>query len=304
MSFRLATFNVLDLFEHDPEPPGFTDAKLAFIARELTRADADIVALQEVGSEALVDRLIKREAASLGYQSVAFGPADRRGIRNAILSRLPAVHTQVHNAASLRFPRFVDGDPEPFGDRIPLRRGLLHVRIATPGGPVDVMVVHFKSKLGRMMQDADGQDLVDVSARGFAEAQLRSLVLRSAEALFVRGVVDDLLAPGSAQIAIAGDFNDTLDSIPVQIVSGMGRGLDPALVLRPAASLVADDRRFSARHSPGPALIDHVLTSATLADRLVGCEIFNESLRDHGPHDPTAPPATDSDHALVVCTFS
>ena len=304
MSFRLATFNVLDLFEHDPEPPGFIDAKVGFIARELTRGDADVVALQEVGSEALVDRLVTREAASLGYRHVAFGPADRRGIRNAILSRLPLLATQVHNATSLKFPRFVDTDPEPFAERIPLRRGLLHVRVDAAGGPVDVMVVHFKSKLGRMMQDAAGQDLLDVTARGFAEAQLRSLVLRSAEALFVRGVVDDLLAAESARIAVVGDFNDTLDSIPVQIVTGMGRVLDPSLVLRPAAALVAEDRRFSARHGSSPQLIDHVLASPALADRLVGCEIFNESLRDHGPFDPNAAPVTDSDHALVVCTFS
>ena len=153
------------------------------------------------------------------------------------------------------------------------------------------------------MQDEAGQDILDASARGYAEAQLRSLVLRSAEALFVRGLVDGLLTDGHDKLVVLGDFNDTLDSLPVQIVRGTGRDLDPALVLEPAAARVPEERRFSTRHGSRPQLIDHVLLSPALAARLQACEIFNEALRDHGPYDPDAPPATDSDHAAVLATF-
>ncbi len=304
MTLRIATHNLLDFFEPDAEmPPGWLAAKLAFVAAGLRRANADVVALQEVGSEALVRRLVESEVPELGYTHVAFAPGDRRGIRCAILSRLPVLETHVHAAASLRFPRFVESDPEPFGERIPLRRPLVHVRVDSSLGPVDVVTLHFKSKLGRHMQDASGQDVLDASARGYAEAQLRSLVLRSAEALFVRGLVDGLLTEGHDKLAVLGDYNDTLDSLPVQIVRGTGRDLDPALVLEPAAARVPEDRRFTARHGSTPQIIDHVLLSPALAARLHTCEIFNEELRDHGPYDPEAPPATDSDHALVLAVF-
>lgn len=305
MTLRIATHNLLDFFEPSPEaPPSFLEEKMAFVASGLRRADADVVALQEVGSEPLVERLAKRELAGLGYAHVAFAPPDRRGIRCAILSRLPVLETHVHAAGSLRFPRFVESDPEPFGERIPLRRPLVHLRVSSELGPVDVLTLHFKSKLGRAMQSDAGEDLFDATARGFAESQLRSLVLRSAEALFVRGLVDGLLAEGHDKVAVVGDFNDTLDSLPVQIVSGTGRDLDPALVLSPAAALVPEARRFSARHGSRPQLIDHILVSQSLAQHLAGCEIFNEALRDHGPYDPEAPPATDSDHAVVLATFA
>ncbi len=304
MTLRIATFNVLDFFELEGDHEQVTRGKLAFVAEQLRRADADVVALQEIGSEALLHRLVTVELAALRYGHVAVGAGDRRGIRNAILTRLPVLHSEVHTASSLTFPRFVDVDPEPFGQRIPLRRGVPHVRVASSSGPVDVLAVHFKSKLGRSMQDTTGEDLLDLTARGFAEAQMRSLVLRAAESLFVRGLVDDLLAQGHERIAVAGDCNDTLDSLPVQIVCGAGRGLDPALVLQPATAVVPDASRFSARHGGVAQLIDHVLVSRALSEALRGCEIFNESLRDHGPYDPNAPPATDSDHALVVATFN
>lgn len=304
MTLRIATHNLLDFFEPRPEmTPGWLEAKLAFVAANLRRADADVVALQEVGSEDLVRRLVESEVPELRYRHVAFGPGDKRGIRNAILSRLPVLETHVHAATSLKFPRFVDADPEPFGERIPLRRPLVHVRVQSPVGPVDVITLHFKSKLGRPMQDEAGQDILDASARGYAEAQLRSLVLRSAEALFVRGLVDGLLTEGHDKLVVLGDFNDTLDSLPVQIVRGTGRDLDPALVLEPAAARVPEERRFSARHGSSPQIIDHVLLSPALAAQLQVCEIFNEELRDHGPYDPDAPPATDSDHALVLAAF-
>lgn len=305
MTLRIATYNMLDFFEPAPELPAtFLEEKVAFAANALRRADADVVALQEVGSDALALRLARTELAALGYEHVVFAPPDRRGIRNAILSRLPVLETHVHAAASLGFPRFVETDPEPFGERIPLRRPLVQVRVSSQLGPLDVITLHFKSKLGRAMQTEAGEELLDMTARGFAEAQLRSLVLRSAEALFVRGLIDGLLGDGHDKLVVLGDFNDTIDSLPVQIVLGTGRDLDPSLVLSPAAARVPEERRFSARHGSRAQLIDHILVSAGLAQHLEGCEIFNEALRDHGPYDPNAPPAVDSDHAVVLATFA
>src|SRR5436305_1999276 len=132
----LATWNVKDLFEG----PGL-DAKLEHLAERLAALDADVVALQEIGSEPALARL----AARLGYAPPMFATADARGIRNAALVR-PGVGVRawrVHTARHLDFPRFDPSDPPPFGERIPLRRGVLHVELAPLG--LHVFVVHFKS---------------------------------------------------------------------------------------------------------------------------------------------------------------
>ena len=51
--------------------------------------------------------------------------------------------------------------------------------------------------------------MAPVTSRAFAEGRLRSLVWRAAEALFVRGLVDDLLAADrEGHIVVAGDLND------------------------------------------------------------------------------------------------
>jgi endonuclease/exonuclease/phosphatase family metal-dependent hydrolase len=305
MPLRLATFNLLDFFDPScPEEAGLVEDKLQNIAAILRRADADVVALQEVGSEALLGRLTGLALADMGYRSTTLAAPDRRGIRNAIVSRLPVLEARVHAASSLPFPRMVDGDPPPFDGRIPLRRGVVHVRVdAGALGPVDVLTLHFKSKLGAPMKTSEGVDIDDPSPRGRAEAELRSLVQRSAEALFVRGAVDELLREPDRQVCVMGDFNDGLYELPVRIVRGAMRDVDPGLVLTGAADRVPPDRRFSVMHGGRRDLIDHILCSASLAARLGGAAILNEALRDHGPPMPDAPPAPDSDHALVVAWF-
>src|SRR5687768_14939087 len=123
MPLRLATFNLKDFFlpRAEPERP-IVEAKVANVAKELRRANADVVALQEVGAPELVERLVENELKDLGYGAPVLGTQDKRGIRNAILSRFPIQWSQVHTAAALPFPKFVEGDPDPFPGRIPLRR--------------------------------------------------------------------------------------------------------------------------------------------------------------------------------------
>lgn len=306
MALRLATFNLKDFFlpRSDGERATF-EAKVANVARELRRAGADVVALQEVGAPELLDRLVTRELADLGYGAPVVGTEDKRGIRNAILSRLPVLWSQVHTAKVLPFPKFVEGDPEPFPGRIPLRRGVVHVRVDAGGGlgEVDVMTAHFKSNLPAPMKSKAGAELPDTSLRGHGESAVRSLVQRAAEALYVRGLVDEVLTalPDHA-ICVMGDLNDTVDSLPVRLL----RGIDPLsrFVLHPVAPDVPEERRFSCFHGGGPALIDHLLLSERLHRTKKEVSIFNEALRYHGPHVEGEIPLTeDSDHALVTALF-
>jgi endonuclease/exonuclease/phosphatase family metal-dependent hydrolase len=299
----LATFNVKDLLEPQNEDDrALLPAKLDAIARVVRACDADVVGLQEVGPVELLAAVLARLVGS-GYGEPVIGTADGRGIRCALLSRLPIVAAQVHTAAALSFPVFRAGDPEPFGDRIPLRRGVVHARVESPGiGPVDVMVVHFKSALPRPLRDADGVDVPAETPKARAEGRVRSLVSRAAEALYVRGLVDDVLAADpSAEVAVVGDLNDSPDSPVIRAMRGEGPGelFDCAAGIDAAA-------RFSSIHAGVPGQIDHVLVTAGLYARLVDARFLNESLRDHGAFDPEKDRylTVDSDHAPLVVRFA
>jgi len=305
MPLRIATFNLKDFFlpRSDAER-GVSVAKFNNIAMNLRRANADVVALQEVGEEQQLDRLVKELAGDLGYGAPVVGSADKRGIRNVVLSRLPILWSQVHTHKTLPFPRFIEGDTEPFGDRIPLRRGIVHVRVETPDlGEVDVMTMHFKSNLPVPMRTLDGREILDTTPRGRAESALRSLVQRAAEAVYVRGLVDDVFkALPDHAICVLGDLNDHFDSLPVRIVRGLGEPSN--LMLGAVAELLAPEQRYSCFHGNQKTLIDHVLVSERLFRAARNYEIYNEALRYHGPHVDQTPPTEDSDHALCVAEFA
>lgn len=131
---------------------------------------------------------------------------------------------------------------------------------------------------------------------------MRSLVQRAAEALYVRGLVDDLLK-GSPDhhVCVLGDLNDRAESLPVRIVKGMGE-LTSGMLVSCADSLPAE-QRFSCFHANEKSMIDHILVSERLHRELRSYAIFNEALRYHGPHVEPMPLTEDSDHALCVAAF-
>jgi len=298
VGLSLATFNVKDLLPPASDTArAALPAKLDWIARMLRAVDADVVGLQEVGSAELLAAVAERMGSPTALHQV-MGTTDARGIGCALLSRLPVLETRVHTAESLAFPVFVAGDSPPFGARIPLRRGIVHTRVETPVGPVDVLVAHFKSSRPVGMRDASNQEVPPRTAREAADATLRSLVWRAAEALYVRGLVDQILeARPGARVAVTGDFNDVphstvlrclrADAGAVGALADCTTGVDPA-------------RRFSCFHGDSRVQIDHVLASESLRALLVGARFFNDSLRVHDVTDTLAP---DSDHAPLVVRF-
>lgn len=304
MPLRIATFNLKDFFlpRSDAER-SVAPGKFANIAANLRRAHADVVALQEVGEEQQVERLVK-ELADLGYGAPVFGTADQRGIRCVLLSRLPILWSQVHTQKALPFPRFFENDAEPFVDRIPLRRGIVHIRVDTKDlGEVDVMTTHFKSNLPVPQRSADGRFIEDKTPKARAESALRSLIQRAAEAIYIRGLVDDVLqASPDHAVCVLGDLNDHHDSLPVRIVRGLGEPRKD--MLASCAELLSIDKRYSCFHGEEKTLIDHILVSERLFRAARSFEIYNDRLRFHGAHVEPIAPTEDSDHALCVAEFA
>jgi endonuclease/exonuclease/phosphatase family metal-dependent hydrolase len=301
MSLSLATFNVKNLLDPcDEAARSLLPRKLDEIARMVRACDADVVGLQEVGPVELLDAVASR-LQDCGYGGPIVGTPDSRGIRCALLARVRVVAAGVRTAEALSFPVFYAGDPQPFGTRIPLRRGIVHARVEAPGlGGVDVFVAHFKSPLPLALRDASGADVEPSGPREYAEGVLRSLVWRAAESLYVRGLVDEVLAREPvAHVAVVGDLNDVPGSPTVRALRSEGPG-----ELFDCATVVAPDARFSVLHRGRPTQIDHALATAGLHARLVGAHFLNAELRDHGVFDPerAEPTTVDSDHApLVVC---
>jgi endonuclease/exonuclease/phosphatase family metal-dependent hydrolase len=310
MPFSVATFNVKNLLEPSSERErAVLPQKLAFIARALGACDADVVGLQEVGSAELVRAVLERPEAPRGYGEPLLGPADARGIRCALLSRLRVVSARVHTASALPFPAFVAGDPAPFGARIPLRRGVVHARVDAVGlGTTDVMVVHFKSPRPVAERDASGgeREAGPASPRARAEGALRSLVWRAAEALHVRGIVDEVLRSafpesGPARVVVVGDMNDGPDSPVLRTLRAWGDG-----ALLDCTSIAPPSARFSIIHEGRHTQVDHVLASASLFERLRTARFLNEELREHDGASPAEADAmtVDSDHAALVAHFA
>ena len=71
---RLATFNLKDFFlPRRPEENAVVEGKMEKLAASLRRARADVVAFQEVGAPELIERLVTKEVADLGYGAPVMG---------------------------------------------------------------------------------------------------------------------------------------------------------------------------------------------------------------------------------------
>jgi endonuclease/exonuclease/phosphatase family metal-dependent hydrolase len=302
MSLSLATFNVKNLLEpRDEAGRSLLPRKLDEVARMVRTCNADVVGLQEVGPVELLHAVAAR-LQDCGYGEPIVGTPDSRGIRCALLARVRVVAAGVRTAEALSFPVLCAGDPEPFGARISLRRGIVHARVEAPGlGEVDVFVAHFKSPLPLALRDASGAEVEPSGPREHAEGLLRSLVWRAAESLYVRGLVDEVLAREPvAHVAVVGDLNDLPGSPTLRALRSEGAG-----ALFDCAAVAAPDARFSVLYRGRPAQIDHALATAGLHARLVGAHFLNAELRDHGVFDPEREElmTVDSDHAPLVVSF-
>ncbi len=98
-------------------------------------------------------------------------------------------------------------------------------------------------------------------------------------------------------MALVGDLNDVIDSVPVRLV----RAVDPPLYA--CANLVPESARFSTLHGERRTQIDHVLICSALQPALRSAQFFNTGLRDHGGIGDDQP-TDDSDHALFLTRFA
>ncbi len=308
----VGTWNLENLFRPAADADGDVvqayEDKLANLAGVIGDVDVDVLAVQEVGEpEALED--LRGRLDGEWHSALSQFP-DGRGIRVGFLSRL-----ELSDVDDVReFPDGleavqVDDDGELLAE---MGRGALRVRVTHMDSDVDLVTCHLKSKLltfpgGRFVPRDEGE-----RARfgGYA------LYRRASEAVTVRAYASELLDGQGQQraVIVLGDLNDEPPAATTQILLGPpgseigSPGFDrpdggDASRLWNIAPLIPEQRRFSRRFRGRGELIDHVLVSHALVDRV--------EQADTGPaeppsitEDPTerrAQPA--SDHALVWARF-
>ena len=266
----IACYNMLNLFDVYDDPyhsDEGTAAKprpaLEMLAESIRALDADVLALVEVENRTILEHFNKALLAGMGYEHVVLTEGnDRRGIDVALLSRVP-----VGPVTSYRHLRFPDANGESI---ISFRRDLLQVRIEPEDGlPLDIFVVHFKSKGG---------------------SEDEGLSLRLAEARATREIMDRILAQDAqATFLVCGDFNDFIDSESLTALIGSG---DTALVS--FVEELPEDGRVTYNQEPYISMIDFILASPAMAQRY-----------ESGSYriTPGSPETTGSDHNPVVARF-
>ncbi|MGA1265866.1 MAG: endonuclease/exonuclease/phosphatase family protein [Phycisphaerales bacterium] len=282
-AIRLACFNVENLFdgqddpalsgEHDDLAMATDETRLGNIAAAIRELDADVLALEEVESEACLKWFRDTYLKDLGYEHLASQDVGYdRGVEQSVLSRFPIeqvrtfTDTRLSEALS-RLPadpaaRRKQGwaDPSRLANDGFQRSPLLASVRVPDGSLLQLIVVHFK---------AGGKKL----------AHQREL-----EALSVAGIVEEILRKDpSAQVAGLGDFNATpnqkaarllreketgglVSAYEVRPDAGKGRGQDQGDDARRTHlthSFVPDDQKGK----PIERAIDFILLSPALFDK-------------------------------------
>lgn len=297
-TLRIATINCLNLAlagrriydGFAPYTPDEYIAKTQWLATLLDRLAADFVLVQEVFHEQALSDVV-RQTASRGR---AFGFAVPLADENNTRPRLGLVWRQPWQ------PRVESIADLPPGCAVPVPERGEHAQFSRPllratvplgnGAALTLLNVHLKS---RRPEYVDGEDRDDPNAE--ARAQLRSLIIRGAEAAAVRRLVVEATHRSRAPLVVAGDFNDAPGAVTTQIVADTSWKSDDRpqrdcmlfdaldVVRRPAPGR-GRDVAYTILHGGEPERIDHVLVSEEFvaqSKHAIGHVAAVEILADH-----------------------
>lgn len=278
-AFTVCTFNVEN---YCGVPKGNraakTDPAKQAVVSALVEIRPDILALQEVCSEqALTDLRERLGQGGLRFPHWEFVPSPDPYVHVAVLSRFPITRRNSHTNESFILN----------GRRHSVGRGFGEVDIElSPTYRITLLVAHLKSKV------ADG--------RG------DETELREQEAVLLREKIEARLkSQPQANLVLAGDLNDTKDSLAIRTI--LGRGARGLVDLRPAERDSGDPTAKTERRVPRNVAwtyhypkedtysrIDYLLVSPGLAREWKPGETYIPIFPDWGQA---------SDHRPLVATF-
>lgn len=321
LSLRLATYNLENLGAAPPGSPGLEEA-LRVLRPRLAGLKADILCLQEVNGQRPAGggprQLLALERLCADTPYADYHLASTKGphgegiadVHNIVtLSRWPFAASESHWHDLVAPPRYrpVTAEP-PVDDAQEVRwdRPFLHCVVDHPGGkPIHILNLHLRAPLAAPVAGQKTGPLTWKNLGGWAEGFYIAVLKRSGQALearlFVESLFDDA---GDALIALCGDCNAGLGEMPLRILQGNLEDIDdPGLKARQLLAVeneITSPRRFSLLHGGRKLMLDHILASRTLHNRLIAVELHNQGLPDE-----TSLPDSDPTprHAPLVAAF-
>jgi endonuclease/exonuclease/phosphatase family metal-dependent hydrolase len=306
--FTIMTWNVENFFASKPADQAAYEDKVRALAAIITEAAPDLVAVQEVGDPESFEAL----RSALGHDwtgelSTHFDPTHAIRVGWLTTGTLSDVEQLVDLPTQLS-PVKVDDDGTTITQ---LGRGALAVTYTTASGvPVRALTCHLKSKL---LSFPGGKfDTSDEAQR--ARYGVYALDRRAAEAAAVRDLATASLAGEWADkpLLVCGDLNDTMEAATTQLLFGppgsqIGTGgfthpdHGDAQRLWDVGYKMQPPNNFSRIDQGRPELIDHVLVSHALVDKLTDAATVPLDVPSVGTA-PQVTPRVDppSDHRPVV----
>jgi endonuclease/exonuclease/phosphatase family metal-dependent hydrolase len=326
-SLRIATFNLENFDETDPDERPSLDERIALMRPQIERLRADVVCFQEVNGqerdgeprglaalEALLDGTDLEGAELVSSQTQAGEVYDQRNL--VVASNLPIVSSaQIRNelVAAPEYRRLTADPPDTEAKVIGIERPIQHVVIDVGEDGMQtellhVINVHLKSKLPTSIPGQKVDNFTWRTASGWAEGFFLSSMKRMSQALEVRWLVDQILDEDlDASIIVAGDFNAEPNEVPVLAIRGdvesTGNGDLARRVLVPIEQTIPEPSRFTLIYQGRGEMIDHMLVTRNLLATYRGSEIHNEVLHDESLAFAVDRKFPESDHAPVVAEF-
>jgi len=273
--FSLMTWNVENLFDvvepHPTDPPRPRKAEyeiaLDKVANTILAAGAPtIIGLQEVENLGILEDLVLLDPlAAYDYQPVLIEGTDSRGIDVGYLVRRDAEILDVQQYIA----------PEGLTSRPPL---LVQVAISTSTGKIVLYVLnnHFSSLSG---------------------GEIATEPRRTAQAAWNITVIEQIREqdPG-AHIAVIGDLNSFLDSLPIQTLEAGG--------LIHTFDVLPPEQRYNYIFEGESEVLDHILVTPNLMDLLDQVVILHVNADYPLPDLEDTSPMHKSDHDPVIVIFN
>jgi predicted extracellular nuclease len=261
----LASFNLDDYFDvvddtGDIAEPKFNEVELARKQEKLTSAIADVlscptlIGVQEVENELLLmelsDRLIPK--CGFSYAVSHLDAPDVRGSDLALLSdprRVNVLTVSQHQSCSILETGVFDPTIQcPNGEEPLFSRPPLLVNVDIDGQSLSIFINHFKSKRG---------------------GELETAPRRLAQAQHLLDLVSATMAPDrDTAIVVLGDFNDYDKSSVMEVLLESG-------ILIDGLERVPESERYSYIFDGASQLVDWILVTPWLKDRIVSANIFH-----------------------------
>ena len=236
--FYIATANLLNFANPNrlyyPNAPAYSNReyehKLQGIADLLSKAHADIIAVQEVwDSEALIalavllgfkpEHVVIPLASNDSASQYTQGKGAQKTPAVGIISRLAHLESRLLEDI---LPKAIIDIPD-VGPYQRFNRPPLVLRVDAFGQPITIITAHLKSKRAFFLRDEAGNLLEDMDDPNIRiRAKLRSLCMRAAEAASIRLSIIDILKHTREPLILLGDMNDVTESVTTQLLTETG----------------------------------------------------------------------------------